>query len=83
MRRGSAASRMAVVTNRPIRLALELDSVDEPISGRTLQDDGSSRPFVGWLGLAVALRSAFGSHPRVPATQARTTGSTDGPGMAP
>ena len=83
MRRRSAGSRMVLMTDRPIRLTLELDSVDEPISGRTLHDDGSSRPFVGWLGLARALQSVFANQPRVPVTQAPPTGSTDGARTVP
>ena len=82
MRSRLPGSRIVPMTEGPIRLTLELDSVDEPISGRTLQDDGSTRPFVGWLGLAGALRSAFASHTRVSVAQPPPTEPADRPGRA-
>jgi predicted ester cyclase len=41
-------------------LTLELDSQAEPISGEIREGQGRSRPFVGWLALAGALRRALG-----------------------
>jgi hypothetical protein len=41
------------------RLTLELDCESEPIGGRMLEEGGTSRPFVGWLGLASALGSVL------------------------
>jgi hypothetical protein len=44
---------------RPTRLTLELDSAVEPIQGRMRGESGPSRHFVGWLGLAAALRGVL------------------------
>jgi hypothetical protein len=41
------------------RLTLELDCDSDPIGGRMLEEGGTSRPFVGWLGLASALGSVL------------------------
>jgi hypothetical protein len=43
---------------------LEFEDV-EPIEGRLRADDGSSREFVGWLGLAAALESVVAPLPEV------------------
>jgi hypothetical protein len=37
------------------RVTLELDSGSETINGQMHSEDGSTRPFAGWLGLAAAL----------------------------
>jgi hypothetical protein len=42
------------------RLVLELRSVTEPIEGRMCTEEGRSHDFVGWLGLATALRGVLG-----------------------
>lgn len=42
-----------------LRLTLELEPDADPIAGVIRDDTGSSHPFVGWLGLAVALQECF------------------------
>jgi len=49
-----------MASTQTTRLTLELDSVVEPITGRMRAEAGPSRHFVGWLGLAAALRGALG-----------------------
>jgi hypothetical protein len=41
------------------RLVLELHSQSEPIQGRMREESGTSHDFVGWLGLAAALRNVL------------------------
>ena len=43
----------------PLRLTLELDSGKDPITGVIRDTTGSSHPFVGWLGLALALQECL------------------------
>jgi hypothetical protein len=37
------------------RLVLEIDRTADPIAGRVVDEGGSARPFVGWIGLGTAL----------------------------
>lgn len=41
----------------PVRAMLEVDLASDPICGSVVTVGGSSRAFVGWLGLTVALES--------------------------
>jgi hypothetical protein len=43
-----------------LRLTLEVDPRSDPISGRMRAEDGESRAFTGWLGLAEVLGSVLG-----------------------
>jgi hypothetical protein len=48
-------------------VTLELDTDADPISGRMTEPGETSRPFVGWLGLAAALERVFaGRSPAAP-----------------
>jgi hypothetical protein len=51
---------IVAMTGKKHTLTLELDSQAEPISGEIREGEGPSRPFVGWLALAGALRRALG-----------------------
>lgn len=53
------SGKIAAMTEKTQTLTLELDSQAEPISGEIREGEGPSRPFVGWLGLAGALRRAL------------------------
>lgn len=46
-----------------LRLQLELDITCEPIEGVLVTLDGTSLPFIGWLGLTGALERAAGAQP--------------------
>jgi len=49
-------------------VTLKLDTDADPISGELNEAGETSRPFVGWLGLAAALERVFaGRSPAVPA----------------
>jgi hypothetical protein len=56
------------------RLILELDSEAEPIEGRMRTEGGASRKFVGWLGLAAALRGVLGDPGSAPEDVAEGNG---------
>lgn len=60
------------------RLTLELDSAAEPITGRMREENGHSRAFAGWLGLAAALGSFLGrGEPTTEAESAQAPTSTE------
>jgi hypothetical protein len=46
------------MTTRPTTLTLHLERID-PVRGTIAAEDGSSRPFLGWLELAAALEQAM------------------------
>jgi hypothetical protein len=48
----------AMAGDAPLVLRLELDDAGEAIRGRVSSESGSAMPFVGWLGLAVAIEQA-------------------------
>jgi hypothetical protein len=59
MRTDRVASENGAVAARPDRFTLEVDSVEDPISGRVSDGRGTTRSFIGWLGFANALQSAL------------------------
>jgi hypothetical protein len=56
----STRGTVSAMTTRPTTLTLTLDLID-PIRGTVSAEDGSTRPFIGWLELAAALEQAM--HP--------------------
>lgn len=44
-----------------VTVSLELDISSEPIEGIVSTPDGTSHPFIGWLGLTGALEHAAGA----------------------
>ncbi|HEY5317833.1 MAG TPA: hypothetical protein VIJ20_07625 [Solirubrobacteraceae bacterium] len=40
---------------RPIRIRLEIEPAGESLLGRATDDAGTTREFMGWLGLAAAI----------------------------
>lgn len=51
--------------NRPIEVVCEINSLEEPISGRLRNEAGRSMEFRGWMDFATALLSVAGDaqHP--------------------
>jgi hypothetical protein len=49
-----------VAQDKPIRVALELDSLEDPIAGRLSPEQGAQIAFSGWLELISALQSLLG-----------------------
>ena len=70
MRSGPApANNPRVQWRRTHRYTLELDADQEPIAGSLTDEEGTNRPFSGWLGLARLLELArrpagVETHPR-------------------
>lgn len=50
-----------MATEPLLTLRLELEPRADPISGRLSADDGTTRPFHGWLELAAALEACLAS----------------------
>lgn len=59
MRSGPGRGESAhVQSRRTHRYTLELDAEQEPIAGSLTDEEGTNRPFNGWLGLARLLEQA-------------------------
>jgi hypothetical protein len=49
---------LSLEPSQPLRVTLLLDRGPDPLQGRLLVED-TTEPFVGWLGLAIALERAI------------------------
>lgn len=63
----------------PARISLELDRGSDPITGCLRDENDSSQPFTGWIGLLAVLADTIPGAPALPATSnsPRDTEGTD------
>jgi hypothetical protein len=62
--------------SRRLHLLLEVEDT-EPVNGSLHLEDGTTRPFSGWLGLMAAIREAASRHPpRSPVEPSQPTDET-------
>jgi hypothetical protein len=55
------------------KLTLEVDAAAEPLVGALCDEDGTTRAFAGWLGLAAALEHFLGARSESQAVDAEPT----------